>query len=130
MLNTLLYQKSQDHIKNKLVINVSSLAALQPFETWGSYCYGKAARDSLFQVMAVEEESWKVLNYAPGPLDTKMIKDLLDDSATNQNIRNAFEDMKSKKNLLTPGQSAEKMIQILNKNTFKSGAHVDYFDDL
>ena len=80
--------------------------------------------------MAVEEESWTVLNYAPGPLDTKMIKDLLDDSATNQNIRNAFEDMKSKKNLLTPGQSAEKMIQILNKNTFKSGAHVDYFDDL
>ena len=95
-----------------MVINVSSLAAIQPFESWGSYCSGKAARDSLFKVMAVEEPSWKVLNYAPGPLDTKMIKDLLDDQGTNPNVRSAFEDMKSKNSLLTPGQSAERMIEI------------------
>ena len=42
-------------MKNKLVINISSLAALQPFETWGSYCSGKAARDSLFKNMALPD---------------------------------------------------------------------------
>lgn len=120
-------------MKNKLVINISSLAALQPFETWGSYCAGKAARDSLFKNMAVEEgEAWTVLNYAPGPLDTKMIQDLLDDQNTHANIRNAFENMKKSNSLLTPEQSAKRLIEILNKpkGAFKSGDHIDYFDQL
>lgn len=127
LLNSLLAKKCQNY-KKKMVINISSLAALQPFETWGSYCSGKAARDSLFKVMAVEEPTWRVLNYAPGPLDTKMIAELLDDVSTNTNIRNAFEDMKSKKSLLTAEQSAQKLIIILDKNDFKSGDHIDYFD--
>lgn len=32
-------------MSNNLVVNVSSLAALQPFESWCSYSSGKAARD-------------------------------------------------------------------------------------
>ena len=129
ILNSLVYQKST-LIKNKLVINISSLAAMQPFETWGSYCSGKAARDSLFKVMSVEEPGWKVLNYAPGPLDTQMIKDLLTDQETHVKIRDAFEDMKAKKALLTASQSAARLVEILNKGSFKTGDHVDYFDDL
>ena len=39
----------------KTIINISSLAALQPFVTWGNYCAGKAARDTLFKVLALEE---------------------------------------------------------------------------
>jgi len=132
LLNSAVNKRAKD-IKNKMVINISSLAALQPFETWGSYCSGKAARDSLFKNMAVEEgDSWTVLNYAPGPLDTKMIKDLLDDQDTHANIRNAFEDMKKNNSLLTPEQSAKRLIEILNKpkGAFKSGDHVDYFDEV
>ena len=48
LLNSIVYHKFKD-VRNKLVINISSLAALQPFETWGYYCSGKAARDSLFK---------------------------------------------------------------------------------
>jgi len=132
LLNSAINKRLKDK-KNKLVINISSLAALQPFETWGSYCAGKAARDSLFKTMAVEEgEAWTVLNYAPGPLNTKMIKDLLDDKNTHSNIRNAFENMKASNSLLTPEQSAKRLIEILNKpkGAFKSGDHIDYFDKL
>ena len=50
ILNSIVLKKFKD-VKNKYVINVSSLAALQPFETWGFYCSGKAARDSLFKVV-------------------------------------------------------------------------------
>ena len=128
LLNSVIVKKVGDKIKNKLVINISSLAALQPFETWGSYCSGKAARDSLFKVMAAEEPTWTVLNYAPGPLDTKMIQDILDDSATHENIKSAFENLKSSNGLLQPETSAKGLIQLLNSGAFKSGAHVDYFD--
>ena len=33
---------------------------------------GKAARDMLFKTMAEESPGVRVLNYAPGPLDTDM----------------------------------------------------------
>ena len=54
------------------VVNISSLAAVQPVKRWGLYCTGKAGRDMLFKVMAAEDPDIRVLNYAPGPLDTGM----------------------------------------------------------
>lgn len=51
---------------SKTVVNISSLCALEPFKGWGLYCAGKAARDMLCQVLAVEEPSVRVLSYAPG----------------------------------------------------------------
>ena len=130
LLNSVVMKKvSNLRSMKKLVVNISSLGALQPFETWGSYCSGKAARDSLFKVMAVEEPNWNILNYAPGPLNTKMIDDLLSDGNTHSNIKNAFEDMKDKNQLLDPMESARRLIDILGK-PFKSGDHIDYFDQL
>lgn len=51
---------------SKTVVNISSLCALQPFKGWALYCAGKAARDMLYQVLAAEEPSVRVLSYAPG----------------------------------------------------------------
>ena len=39
------------------IINVSSLAAVQPFATWGVYCMGKAARDMAHANVAAEFEA-------------------------------------------------------------------------
>lgn len=54
------------------IVNISSLAAIQCFESWGIYCAGKAARDMYYAVLAKELEveglsnTVKVLSYAPG----------------------------------------------------------------
>ena len=40
-------------------------------------------RDAVFRVLAVEQPQAVVLNYAPGPLDTAMITDLLEDQRTD-----------------------------------------------
>ena len=40
-------------------------------------------RDAVFRVLAVEQPESTVLNYAPGPLDTPMIDDLLADQRTD-----------------------------------------------
>ena len=37
----------------------------------------------MFRVLAVEQPQAVVLNYAPGPLDTAMITDLLEDQRTD-----------------------------------------------
>ncbi|XP_045644209.1 sepiapterin reductase isoform X1 [Ursus americanus] len=53
---------------SRTMVNISSLCALQPFKGWGLYCAGKAARDMMFQVLAAEEPSVRVLSYAPGSI--------------------------------------------------------------
>ncbi|NWT11935.1 SPRE reductase, partial [Vireo altiloquus] len=51
---------------SRSVVNISSLCAREPFPSWALYCAGKAARDMMFQVLALEEPGIRVLNYAPG----------------------------------------------------------------
>jgi len=110
-------------------INISSILALQPLTTWAHYCGGKAARDAVFRVLAVEQPQAIVLNYAPGPLDTPMIEELLADRRTHQVVRTMFEDLKRTGALLKPADSAGKLVGLLRRRNFKSGDHVDYYDD-
>lgn len=116
--------------KSRMVfVNISSILALQPLTTWGHYCGGKAARDAVFRVLAVEQPSAIVLNYAPGPLDTPMIAELLADQRTDQVVRTMFEDLKQTGALLRPSDSAAKLVALLRKRNFKSGDHVDFYDE-
>ena len=69
-----------------VIVNISSLAAIQPFPTWSVYSAGKAGREMYHKILAEENKnsfpsthhqpaqtlSIRVLNYAPGPLDTDM----------------------------------------------------------
>jgi len=110
-------------------INISSILALQPLTTWANYCGGKAARDAVFRVLAVEQPQAVVLNYAPGPLDTPMIEELLADHRTHQVVRTMFEDLKRTGALLKPSDSAGKLVALLRRRNFKSGDHVDYYDE-
>lgn len=41
-----------------------------------------------------------------------------------------FSDAKAERTLLTCDTSVAKLIQVLEKNSFESGAHVDYYDEL
>jgi len=110
-----------------VAINISSILALQPLETFGHYCGGKAARDAIFRVLAAENPLSSVLNYAPGPLDTPMIDDLLADPRSAPGVRTMFQKMKDNKDLLKPSDSALKLISILRDRSFKSGDHVDFY---
>ncbi|KAM8940448.1 sepiapterin reductase [Pelodytes ibericus] len=111
----------------RVVVNISSLAALQPFKSWTLYCAGKAARDMMFRVLAEEETDIRVLNYAPGPLDTDMQKEIRASSADPE-VRLHFTDMKNSSTLIDSKVSARKMVQILQTDSYESGAHVDFYD--
>uniref|UniRef100_A0A2K5H6V9 Sepiapterin reductase n=1 Tax=Colobus angolensis palliatus TaxID=336983 RepID=A0A2K5H6V9_COLAP len=112
---------------NRTVVNISSLCALQPFKGWALYCAGKAARDMLFQVLALEEPNVRVLNYAPGPLDTDM-QQLARETSMDPDIRKGLQELKAKGKLVDCKVSAQKLLSLLQKDEFKSGAHVDFYD--
>lgn len=73
----------------------------------------------------------KVLNYAPGPLDTNMQATIRVAEQNDGSLGTVYTDMKQQNLLLDPLVSAEKLLLLLNTpGSFKSGEHVDYYDDL
>ena len=113
----------------KLVVNLSTLAALEPFPSMAFYCTVKAAREMYFRVLALEESSGKtlVLNYAPGVIDTQMTLQVQSQSH-DPGLAAAFKEQRESKSMLTPQQTVLKFIQVLQEKKFKSGDHVDYRD--
>ncbi|KAH9405209.1 hypothetical protein TYRP_001051 [Tyrophagus putrescentiae] len=127
-------KKEKDEQASRTIVNVSSLAAVQAFAGLVDYCTGKAAREAYFRsvLQEIEEEeaeadkgkkssSFRLLNYAPGPLETAMFAELQDDSLVSE----AFQKVVP----LKPTQSAEKLVRLLAADQFVNGAHVDYYDD-
>uniref|UniRef100_A0A8D0L269 Sepiapterin reductase n=1 Tax=Sphenodon punctatus TaxID=8508 RepID=A0A8D0L269_SPHPU len=111
----------------RTVVNISSLCARTPFKSWTLYCSGKAARDMMFQVLALEEPDVRVINYAPGPLDTDM-KQLARTKTRDTEVRQQFLNMKHSGQLVDCNVSAQKLLNLLLEDTFKSGTHVDFYD--
>lgn len=137
-VSTCLYEFAKFDIEELIFVNISSLAAIKSFESWGLYCSVKAARNMFMQVVASEAKilskkyfngklSIKTLNYAPGPLDTDMQKEIRD-SSPHEEQRAFYIEMKEQGTLLKPEQSAKKMIKLLEENSFENGAHIDYYD--
>ncbi|TFK05149.1 microtubule-actin cross-linking factor 1, isoforms 1/2/3/5 [Platysternon megacephalum] len=111
----------------KTVVNISSLCALKPFKSWTLYCIGKASRDIMFQVLALEKPDVRVVNYAPGPLDTEM-QQLARTKSGDPEVRQQFLNMKYSEQLLDCNVSAQKLVNLLLEDTFSSGAHIDFYE--
>ncbi|KAI8877820.1 sepiapterin reductase-like protein [Backusella circina FSU 941] len=119
-----LFENSMIDVK---IVNISSLLAVKPFANWGLYGTSKAARHMLLQVIAQEKQDIKVLSYSPGPLDNEMqqhVRDTLGDPEQ----QTFFKDMANKGDLVKMDASAAKLLDLLEKDDYLSGAHIDYFD--
>ncbi|ESN91994.1 hypothetical protein HELRODRAFT_90077 [Helobdella robusta] len=114
--------------KHRYVVQISSLLAIKPFKSWGLYCAAKAARDMIFSVISKEEPDIRVLSYAPGPLQTDMFQQAMDEIADVDTLA-VFKGLwESAKSVLSCEQSAEKLSMLLHFDVFQSGSHVDYYE--
>ena len=57
------------------IVNVSSDAAVEPYEGWGGYGSSKAALDQLTRVLAAERPDLRVYSVDPGDMRTQMHQD-------------------------------------------------------
>jgi NAD(P)-dependent dehydrogenase (short-subunit alcohol dehydrogenase family) len=57
------------------IVNVTSDAAVEPYEGWGGYGASKAALDQLTRVLAVEHPDLRVYSVDPGDMRTQMHQD-------------------------------------------------------
>lgn len=105
------------------LVNISSLAAIQPFPTMALYAAGKAARDMYHASLAKENPGMRIVNYAPGPLETDMTEEIRACKQLDAGLKPAFQ-----KKLEDPMDSARRLVELVKEDTFESGSHVDYYD--
>lgn len=111
----------------KVIVNVSSLAAINQMPYLSLYCTAKAARDMLHKALACEEEGARVLNYAPGPMETAMSMDIQQNIGDLQ-TREFFKGLRETRKIIDPAESAEKLVQLLKTDKYGSGDHIDFYD--
>lgn len=113
----------------KIVVNITSLCAIKPFQRQTLYCSARAAREMYFNVLAAEQCETFVLNYSPGPVDTDMTIELQSETASAE-IRDMFHNLRETKTILTTEQTSKKLIEVLVKGKYESGSRVDYYDKI
>ncbi|KAM0729266.1 Sepiapterin reductase [Formica fusca] len=112
----------------KVVINITSLFAIQANMACGYYCSAKAAREMYFKVFALENPDVNVLSYAPGPVDTDMFQTVRGMIA-NPESRKTFEHLHETNTVLTTEQTVNRLVEILKEHKYNAGDHVDYYDN-
>ncbi len=113
----------------RTVVNITSLLAVNYNYCFGLYSPGKAARNALMGVLAVENPDIRVLSYSPAVVDTDMIRTLGKESYSEkvtEGVKGLFE----KKILLRCEQVVRRMVELLKEDKFKSGSMVDYYDEV
>lgn len=126
ILNSLLLT-NLNNAQDKTVVLVTSILATNPMNGFGFYGACKAARDSYARVLALENPTIRVLSYSPGPLDTEMLQNVRD-SHYSGDVREGVKKSYEKGEVLQPDTSVEKLLGLLNANTFESGKVIDYYD--
>jgi sepiapterin reductase len=76
----------------------------------------------------LQEKKIRLLSYAPGPLDTNMQKEIRENPGVDPKTQQYFIELKEKGQLLSPAQSAEKLIAFLVRDEYENSVHVDYYD--
>jgi len=120
ILLTTAFMKECNLLAEKLIINISSGAAVKPCAGIGIYSVGKAARKMYCEVLAAENEGIKVLNYSPGPLKTDMLEEVV--SSKLPEVQPLAQFLTT--NGITVEKSASKLMTILERNDFVSGSTV------
>lgn len=112
-------------IKTKLIVAISSGAALKPKFGWYPYCSSKSAFKFLIESYALEEPKRKFINIAPGLIKTRMQKLIFKVDEKKINSVKKFKDLNKKNKIPSPREVA---INILNKINQLKVKNVDYID--
>jgi len=127
LLTSQFFKVFNDSNKQRSIIQISSLGAVQPFKTWGYYCAGKAARDMLMRSIALEDPSITTFNWAPGPVETDIYSEAIEKTG-DPDLAKVFSDSRKEGTVLTASQTITKLVKLLGEKKYTKGEHVDYYD--
>jgi benzil reductase ((S)-benzoin forming) len=128
-LNSLFIKLSKGWSCKKKIINISSGAAVNPYESWTMYCASKAGLDMMTKVVSKEQKEIKngvkIISLYPGIIDTDM--QALARNTPKENFKSVqrFIDFYEDGELSTPKQVAQKIYHLDNTGELKNGRILD-----
>lgn len=112
----------------KTVAQLTSRSGVLPQKTMHLYGMGKAGRDMFFRVVALEEPEVRVLTFNPGFVDTSMFSDL--QGSIDSEFRASRIHLSEQSYFLSPEESANALLQTIEKDEYENGATVLSYDTL
>lgn len=120
----------QSHACRKVLVSISSGAALKAYSGWSLYCSAKAGLESYIRTVAVEQASeahpFVVLNVDPGVIDTDMQSLIRSSHKEDFPAVDYFIHRKETGELRTPEMVAAGVVKILHSDA-TSGARIAVF---
>jgi benzil reductase ((S)-benzoin forming) len=122
-----------DHLKlsniKKRIVNISSGAAIKPYEGWTVYCSSKAGLDMATKTIAAEQNDSKnpvkINAIYPGVVETDMQTQIREtDKRDFKNVQR-FIELKKDNKLFTPDYVANKIHLLDIENTLENGEIID-----
>lgn len=118
----------------KYIMNISSGAARNPYSGWAIYCTTKAAIDHFSRVLNEEQKAARfpvyVTSIAPGVIDTDMQVEIRKASKEAFPHVERFIGLKESGGLLTPEETAEKLLAYLESPAMRDGNPIADIRDL
>ncbi|XP_033761982.1 sepiapterin reductase-like [Pecten maximus] len=124
LLNTSFFQTFSDSKKSRVVVNMSSISGSAPMTCLHLYCAGKAARDMYMRVLAAEEPSIRILTFAPGVVDTDMLKGV-ERGCTDDAMVAMLKQFREGGKVTLPEIPISKLVEILEANTFENAVFTE-----
>jgi benzil reductase ((S)-benzoin forming) len=129
ILSSLFIKLSKGWQCKKKIINISSGAAINPYQSWSLYCASKAGVDMMTKVISKEQKQLKngvkVVSIYPGIVDTEMQEKARNTPKEKFKSVQRFIDFYEHGDLLTPKQVAEKIYRLEIKGKLKNGRILD-----
>lgn len=119
LMNEFLHTFDNDTFGNieKVIINVSSGAALRPIDGWSAYCASKASLNLFGEVIKEEEkvlhQNTQIFNVSVGVVDTNMQAQIRKTKQTEFSNVEHFKELKQNNQLAKPEVIAEKIYSII-----------------
>jgi benzil reductase ((S)-benzoin forming) len=105
----------------KIIVNISSGAAVHPYDGWNVYCATKAAMDMMTACIEKEQETFekkkqfKIYTLAPGVVNTKMQDQIRRVDPKSFSKKAKFIELHDKHGLIDPFVAANKVIDIVER---------------
>jgi benzil reductase ((S)-benzoin forming) len=113
----------------KQLFNISSGAAINPYESWAMYCSSKAGLDMMTKVIAKEQKELKngvsIVSIYPGVVETAMQVQLRKTPKEKFKSVQRFIDLYEHGDLFTPEQVSEKIYRLDKSGELKNGRILD-----
>ncbi|MGE7759997.1 (S)-benzoin forming benzil reductase [Peribacillus sp. NPDC097895] len=122
-------KQTKDWNSKKVMVNISSGAAKNPYHGWAAYCSTKAGLEMFTRVAGVEQDKvsfpTSLISFSPGVMDTEMQGTIRSADEHDFSDRNKFHEYKEKGMLRSPELVAEKLLKLLEVEELENGKFYD-----